>query len=150
MTLLTDVLLAEVLLVEDNEADVALMEIAFAQSNQVRLNVTNDGMEALAFLHRAPGFNAAPRPKLVLLDLNLPRKGGLEVLAEMRADSTLCTLPVLILSTSQANSDVRRAYELGANAYLPKPRDLPQLFELVRQIEQFWLKSVLFPLEGDV
>lgn len=131
---------------EDNSADVLLMEEAFAATVQhARLIHAEDGVAALAFLRREGAFRLSPRPKLVLLDLNLPRLNGLEVLAELRADAQLRSLPVLVLSTSQDAGDIERAYALGANAYLTKPRDLPGFFELVRLIEQFWLRAAQLP-----
>ncbi|QBY07097.1 response regulator (plasmid) [Deinococcus metallilatus] len=134
------------LLVEDSGADVFLMQEAFEEvSPQVRLHLASDGVEALAFLRRQGEFADAPRPDLVLLDLNLPRKSGLEVLAEVRGDAGLCALPVMVLSTSDARHDVKRAYELGVNAYMLKPRDLAGFFERVRLIEQFWLSAVRLP-----
>ena len=143
---LQGVTLHDLLLVEDNFADVVLMEEAFeANVKHLRLSKAEDGVEALTFLRREGKYTSAPRPKLVLLDLNLPRLNGFEVLAAMRADETLRALPVLILSTSQAASDVERAYMLGANAYLTKPHDLPGFFDLVRLIEQFWLTAARLP-----
>lgn len=129
MNSLAEVTLHDLLLVEDNPTDVLLMAEAFAATvRHARLSHAEDGVAALAFLRRQGQHAAAPRPKLVLLDLNMPRLGGLEVLAELRAE--LRSLPVLVLSTSQDAGDIERAYALGANAYLTKPRDLPGFFGL--------------------
>lgn len=146
MTNLADITLFEILLVEDHEADVVLMQEAFeAVSPRVRLSVARDGVDALDLLRLRGQFRQTPRPDLILLDLNLPRKSGLEVLSEVRADPALRAIPVMVLSTSGASADVRCAYELGVNAYLLKPRDLPGFLQQVRLIEQFWLNAVRLP-----
>lgn len=146
MTSLSGAALFELLLVEDNEADVVLMQEAFGvQCPQARLHVARDGVAALDLLHRSILLAGIPRPDLILLDLNLPRKGGLEVLEERRADPVLRAIPVVVLSTSGASRDIQRAYDLGANAYLLKPRDLPGVFEQVRLIAQFWFSAVQLP-----
>lgn len=138
--------LVETLLVEDNEADVRLTREVFADGRVLnKLNVVRDGEEAMAFLKRRPPYQDAPRPDLVLLDLNLPRKDGREVLAEMKADEDLRLIPVVILTTSRADADVMRTYELHANCYIVKPVDLGQFIEVVRSIEDFWLKLVRLP-----
>jgi CheY-like chemotaxis protein len=138
--------LVETLLVEDNEADVRLTREVFADGRVLnKLNVVRDGEEAMAFLKRRPPYQDAPRPDLVLLDLNLPRKDGREVLAEMKADEDLRLIPVVILTTSRADADVIRTYELHANCYIVKPVDLGQFIEVVRSIEDFWLKLVRLP-----
>ena len=135
-----------ILLVEDNPGDVllvqeALREAAFA----VELHVVGDGEEALGFLTRGPGFEGTPEPDLVLLDLNLPRKSGREVLAEVKADADLRHLPVVILSTSTAEDDVAAAYDHHANCYVAKPNDLDKLVSVIRAIEAFWLQVVRLP-----
>ncbi len=136
----------EVLLVEDNLADVVLMQTAFQRiAPQVQLRVARDGTEALRYVRREAEHADAPRPDLVLLDLNLPIMDGFAVLHALQDDHDLRTLPVVVLSTSDADQDVTRAYTLGVNAYLVKPRDLTGLFERVRLIEQFWLTVVRLP-----
>src|SRR5919202_5278493 len=136
----------EILLVEDNPGDVRLAIEALRES-KVRniLHVARDGVEALAFLRREDSHADAPRPDLVLLDLNLPRKDGREVLAEIKADPDLHTIPVVILTTSRAEQDVLRSYELQANCYITKPVDLDQFITVVKSIEDFWLTIVTLP-----
>src|SRR5947209_2721976 len=113
-----------VLLVEDDPADALIIREALAQSTvTVHLHVTADGEQALRFLRKTHEFAGAPRPSLVMLDLNLPRRGGLEVLAEMKADSDLLAIPVVILTTSHAESDIQRSYSMHANSYVTKPLD---------------------------
>jgi len=131
-----------VLLVEDDPGDVVLIQEAF-EHNKVRnsLHVVGDGVEAMEFL-RTPGNN---RPDLILLDLNLPRKDGREVLAEIKADARLRTIPVVILTTSRAEQDILRSYELQANCYITKPVDLEQFMTVIRSIEDFWLTIVTLP-----
>jgi CheY-like chemotaxis protein len=136
----------EILLVEDNPGDVRLT-IEALREGKVRnhLSVAEDGEEALAFLRREGSHAGAPRPDLILLDLNLPRKDGREVLAEIKADPRLRSIPVVILTTSQADQDVARSYELSANCYVTKPIDLEQFIGVVRSIETFWLTIVTLP-----
>ena len=110
-----------------------------------KLSVVRDGEEAMDFLRRRPPFAAAPRPDLLLLDLNLPRKDGREVLAEIKADEDLLSIPVVILTTSRAQADIARTYDLHANCYVVKPVDLAQFIAVVRTIEDFWLKLVRLP-----
>ncbi|MFC4638359.1 response regulator [Deinococcus hohokamensis] len=142
----SELTLHDVLLVEDSYADVILMEEAFAATvRNLHLSRVEDGLEALAFLRRAEPYADAPTPKLVLLDLNMPRMNGFETLAEIRADPALRAQPVLILSTSRDEQDVQRAYALGANAFLTKPRDLDGVLDLVQVIEQFWLIRAQLP-----
>ena len=137
---------AEILLVEDNPGDVRLTIEALRDSKvQNQLNVVRDGVEALSFLRREGAFVNAVRPDLILLDLNLPRKDGREVLAEIKADARLRTIPVVILTTSQDERDVLRAYDLHANCYITKPVDLEQFMTVVRSIEDFWLTIVTLP-----
>ena len=136
----------ETLLVEDNEADIRLTREVFADGRFLnKLSVVRDGEEAMAFLKRRAPYANAPRPDLVLLDLNLPRKDGREVLAEMKNDEELRRIPVVILTTSRAEADVVRTYELHANCYIVKPVDLSQFISVVRSIEDFWLKLVRLP-----
>jgi CheY-like chemotaxis protein len=137
---------AEILLVEDNPGDVRLTIEALRDSKvQNQLNVVRDGVEALSFLRREGAFVNAVRPDLILLDLNLPRKDGREVLAEIKGDASLRTIPVVILTTSRAEQDVLRSYELQANCYITKPVDLEQFMTVVRSIEDFWLTIVTLP-----
>ncbi len=136
----------EVLLVEDNPADVRLTQEAFKEGRVTNhLNVVNDGVEAMDFLHHAGKYGAAPRPDLILLDLNLPRKNGREVLEEIKADPSLRRIPVMILSTSRADQDLHGAYNLHANCYIAKPVDLDQFLNVVRSIEHFWFNIVTLP-----
>src|SRR4051812_13941102 len=136
----------ETLLVEDNEADIRLTREVFSDGRVLnKLSVVRDGEEAMAFLKRRPPYADAPRPDLVLLDLNLPRKDGREVLAEMKNDEELRKIPVVILTTSRAEADVVRTYELHANCYIVKPVELSQFVAVVRSIEDFWLTLVRLP-----
>jgi CheY-like chemotaxis protein len=139
---------AEILLVEDSPGDIRLMREALREGKFAnRVHEVRDGVEAMDFLHRRGPFADAPRPDLILLDLNLPRKDGREVLAELKADPDLRRIPVVILTTSQAEEDILRAYDLHANCYMTKPVDLVQFLSLVRSIEQFWLLLVRLPQE---
>ena len=135
-----------ILLVEDNPGDVRLTQEAMRDS-KVRNNmvVAVDGVEALDFLHKNSQFSGAFRPDLVLLDLNLPRKSGLEILQEIKADESLKRIPVVILTTSQAEKDIIKSYDLHANAYITKPVDLDQFIAVVKAIEGFWLEIVKLP-----
>jgi two-component system, chemotaxis family, response regulator Rcp1 len=136
----------EILLVEDNPGDVRLTIEALKEAKvRNHLSVAKDGVEALAFLHREGSYAAAARPDLILLDLNLPRKDGREVLAEIKADASLRAIPVVILTTSQADQDILRSYELHANCYITKPVDLDQFITVVKSIEDFWLTIVTLP-----
>jgi CheY-like chemotaxis protein len=137
---------AEVLLVEDDPGDVLLTREAFAHNDlDVQLHVVGDGEEATRFLRRAGDFAGAPRPALVLLDLNLPRRGGLEVLADLKADCELRTIPVVVLTTSQAGQDILRSYQLHANAYIVKPFDADQFSDAIGQIDHFFLTLAAQP-----
>lgn len=137
---------AEVLLVEDNPGDIRLLQEAFKEGEVVsHLNITRDGEQAMAYLRQEGPYANSPRPAFILLDLNLPRKDGREVLAEIKRDETLRQIPVVILSTSTNVEDVRRAYDLHANCYVPKPFDIDRLAELGRSLEDFWLNTVLLP-----
>ncbi len=137
---------AEVLLVEDNPGDVRLTREALAASAIVsHLEVVGDGEEAMRYLYRIGPYSSARTPDVVLLDLNLPRKDGHEVLAEMRADPALRLIPVIVLTTSDATADVARAYELHANSYVRKPLEYADFVETVRRIEHYWLRTVTLP-----
>jgi CheY-like chemotaxis protein len=135
-----------VLLVEDDPGDVLMIREAF-EENKVRneLHVCSDGEDALVFLRQEGPHEAAPRPDLVLLDLNLPRRDGREVLAEIKADERLRTIPVVILTTSEAEEDVLRSYALHANAYVTKPVDFDRFIDVVRQIDEFFVTVVKLP-----
>lgn len=139
----------DILLVEDNAADAELTREALADSKLLsRLHLVRDGVEALAFLRREGEYADVPRPDLVLLDLNLPRKDGRAVLTEIKADPNLRLIPVVVLTSSQAEQDVASAYELNANCYVTKPVDLEQFLTIVRSIEQFWLTVVKLPRDA--
>jgi CheY-like chemotaxis protein len=139
--------IVDVLLVEDSPGDVRLTREAFREANgAVRLHVASDGVEALAFLRREGAHGDAPRPDFILLDLNLPRMDGREVLATIKADDGLRTIPTVILTTSDADADVLRSYELNANAYLRKPVTLEAFENLVKSINDFWLTQVVLPV----
>jgi chemotaxis family two-component system response regulator Rcp1 len=136
----------EILMVEDNPGDVRLAQEALKDAKVSNtLHVVEDGVAALDFLYRRGVYSGAPRPDLILLDLNLPRKNGREVLAEIKQDAQLKTIPVVILTTSQAEQDVLRAYSLHANCYITKPVDFIQFTRIVRTIEEFWLTIVALP-----
>lgn len=136
----------EILLVEDNPGDVRLTREALRDGKvQNHLSVVGDGVEALTFLRREGAHAQAPRPGLILLDLNLPRKDGRQVLAEIKTDQSLQTIPVVILTTSTAEEDVLKAYGLHANAYIKKPVDLDQFLRVVQAVEEFWLTLVTLP-----
>lgn len=136
----------EILLVEDNPGDVRLTQEALREAKvRNRLHVVSDGVEALAFLRRQGLWATAPRPDVVLLDLNLPCKDGREVLAEIKADPNLHRIPVVVLTTSEAEEDVLRAYNLNANCYITKPVSFEQFLKVVRSIEDFWLTVVKLP-----
>ncbi len=139
----------EILLVEDNPGDVRLTREAMRDA-KVRniMRIVTDGVEALAFLRRQGQYADAPRPDVILLDLNLPKKDGREVLAEIKADPNLRRIPVVILTTSEAEEDILKAYDLHANAYVAKPVDLDRFITVVKSIEDFWLEIVKLPPEG--
>jgi chemotaxis family two-component system response regulator Rcp1 len=135
-----------ILLVEDNPADVRLTQEALRNGKiQHEMYVARDGVEAISLLRRQDPFQKAPRPDLILLDLNLPRKDGREVLAEIKADPDLKSIPVIILTSSQAEEDVLKTYDLHANGYIVKPVDLEQFFMVIRQIKEFWMSIVMLP-----
>jgi CheY-like chemotaxis protein len=136
----------DVLLVEDDPGDVLLIREAFADNKvRNRLHVVSDGVEAIDFLRRQGPHADAPTPDLVLLDLNLPRKDGREVLAEIKTDDELQQIPVVVLTTSKAEEDVLRSYKLHANAYVTKPVDFDRFIEVVRQIDEFFVTVVKLP-----
>ena len=131
---------ADVLLVEDDPGDVLLTTDTFEDCHLgLNLHIASDGEEAMRFLRRTGEFGAMPRPALVLLDLNLPRRGGLEVLADLKADPDLRAIPVVVLTTSQAEADIARSYELHANAYVIKPIDAAKFADAIKQIDEFFL-----------
>lgn len=139
----------DILLVEDNPGDVELAREALEDTKlHNRLHVVDDGEKALAFLRRQAPYADAPRPDLILLDLNLPRKDGREVLAEIKSDDHLKRIPVVILTTSRAEEDVLKTYDLHANCYISKPIDLNQFMRVVKSIEDFWLSIVVLPPDG--
>jgi CheY-like chemotaxis protein len=139
----------EIFLVEDNPGDVRLTQEAFNEGKvRNNLSVVEDGMEAMAFLHREGKYAGAPRPDLILLDLNLPRKDGRLVLADIKEDPKLRNIPVVILTTSKAEEDIIRTYNLHANCFITKPVDLEQFIRVVRCIEDFWLTIVKLPPDG--
>jgi chemotaxis family two-component system response regulator Rcp1 len=136
----------EILMVEDSLADVRLTKRALSKSRLPNhLHVVRDGVEAMAFVQRREPFADAPRPNLILLDLNLPRKNGREVLAEIKADASLRSIPVVVLTTSLAPEDVRTCYQLHANCFLVKPVDLESYTATILAIEEFWLNRVKLP-----
>ncbi|MFN3324673.1 MAG: response regulator [Bryobacteraceae bacterium] len=137
---------AEILLIEDNPGDVRLMREAFDQgAGPKSLHVVEDGEEAIDFLYRRGKFSNAPRPHLIFLDLNLPRKDGREVLAEIKQDEDLKRIPVIVLTTSDAQQDVQRAYDLHANCYVRKPVDLESFLSVIHACEDFWLGTARLP-----
>ena len=138
----------EILLVEDNPGDVRLTREALKEGKLTNhLSVVGDGVEALAFLRRQGKFADSARPDMILLDLNLPKKSGLEVLADLKSDEDLKRTPVVILTTSQAEQDIVKSYNLYANCYISKPVDLGQFMNVVKCIEEFWLTIVKLPCE---
>jgi chemotaxis family two-component system response regulator Rcp1 len=137
---------AEILLVEDNPGDVRLTQECFKESKiSNNLSVVMDGQEAIDFLQQKGKFANAPRPDLILLDLNLPRKDGREVLAEIKADPDLRKIPVVVLTISKAEQDVLKTYDMHANCFITKPIDLDQFAVIVKSIEDFWLTIVRLP-----
>jgi len=146
MTEFDEVRVIDVLLVEDDEGDVLMTREAFEYYKiKNRLHVVSDGEQALQFLHREGQYADAPRPGLILLDVNLPRRSGLEVLAELKQDDDLLTIPVIMLTTSQAEEDIVRSYSLHANAFVSKPVDFEHFIDAVRQIDTFFLTLVKLP-----
>jgi two-component system, chemotaxis family, response regulator Rcp1 len=139
----------EVLLVEDSPGDVRLTQEAFHGANpSVHLNIATDGVEAMAFLRNEGAYTHAPRPDLILLDLNMPRMDGRQVLAQIKQHGVLKTIPTVILTTSDAEADVEKSYQLQANCYLRKPVELEVFERLVRSISDFWLTEARLPQQG--
>ena len=139
----------EILIVEDNPGDVRLAREIFREEEDIRhLSVATDGVEAIAFLRQTGPFKDAPRPDLILLDINLPRKNGLEVLAEIKKDKALRSIPVVVLSSSQTEQDIRKVYELHGNCYIRKPNSLDEFTLVMSAIENFWRSIVtLAPID---
>lgn len=136
----------DILLVEDSPTDALLTRRAFADSRHAsRLHIVEDGVKAIAFLRRQEPYADAPRPRLILLDLNMPRMDGREVLAEIKADDDLKTIPVIVLTTSNAEEDVLRSYQLHANCYVTKPVDLDSFGKAIASLENFWFAVVTLP-----
>ena len=139
----------EILLVEDNPGDVRLTQEALKEGKvKNKLHIAMDGLEALDFLKRNGKFSKSPKPDLILLDLNLPKKDGREVLREIKNDKNLRRIPVVILTTSKADEDVINTYNLHANAYITKPVDLDQFINVIKTIDEFWLTIVKLPPNG--
>jgi len=140
----------EILLVEDNPGDVRLMMEAFKEGKiDHHMSVVSDGVEALNFLHQEGPYASVPRPDLILLDLNLPKKNGRDVLAEIKVEEDLKKIPVVVLTTSSAEKDILRTYDLHTNCYITKPVHLEQFITIVKFIEEFWLSIVNLPENGD-
>ncbi len=138
----------EILLVEDSPGDVRLTKEALKEGKVLNiLNVVEDGLEAMAFLRKEGEYTKVLRPDLILLDLNLPKKDGREVLDEIKSDKNLKRIPVVVLTTSQAEQDIIKSYNLGVNCYITKPVDLDQFINVIKSIEEFWLKVVTLPME---
>ena len=136
----------EIMLVEDNPGDVRLTREALKEAKvRNNLSVVDDGVEAMKFLHRKGSYATAPRPDIILLDLNLPRKDGRQVLAEVKADPDLRRIPVVILTTSKAEEDILKTYDLHANCFISKPVDFEQFIRVIQSIEHFWLAIVTLP-----
>src|SRR4028119_608162 len=149
MNPITDGRPIEILLVEDSSTDVMLAEEALERAKlRNNLHVVKDGVEAMAFLRKEGKYLDVPRPDLVLLDLNMPRKDGREVLAEVKADDDLKSIPVVVLTTSKAQEDVLKAYGLHANCYISKPVDFEQFANVVKAIDQFWFTVVTLPTDS--
>ncbi|MBM4143760.1 MAG: response regulator [Lentisphaerae bacterium] len=138
------------LMAEDDPEDQMLVRKAFAQAHLANdLTVVNDGEELMDYLHRRPPYEQAIRPDLILLDLNMPRKDGREALREIKADPLLRSIPVVVLTTSSADEDILRSYDLGVNSYVQKPVTFPKLVELVTELGKYWFKIVKLPPHGE-
>lgn len=138
-----------IFLIEDNRGDIRLIQEALKSTAvQCEVVVARDGMEAMAYLRRDGEYADAVRPDLILLDLNLPKKDGREVLAEIKADPSLKHIPVIVLTTSRNEEDIFKSYDLYVNCYISKSRNLSQLFKIVRGIEEFWLDTATLPTES--
>ncbi|ADV68921.1 response regulator [Deinococcus maricopensis] len=136
----------EILLVEDNEPDILLTQEAFEEARVANhLHVARDGVEALEFLRREGEFAGKPRPDVILLDINMPRKNGLEVLEELKGDPDLRSIPVVVLTTSQADEDILRSYQSHASSYIVKPVGFDNFYDAIRAFEGYWLSFVRFP-----
>ena len=136
----------EILLVEDNPGDIRLTREALKESKLVNnLSIVTDGNEAMSFLRKKEEYSSAPTPDLILLDINLPKKNGLEVLTEIKTDETLKVIPVVILTTSQSDRDILKSYEAHVNCYISKPVEFNSFMEVIKQIEGFWLTIVSLP-----
>ena len=145
----TEPRLVEILLVEDSPSDTELTLEALREAKvRNHLSLVEDGVQAMQFLRQEGAYVGAPRPDLIMLDLNLPRKDGRQVLAEIKSDESLKTIPIVVLTTSRAEQDVLRAYQLSANCYITKPVDFEQFLNVVRSIESFWLFVVTLPPKG--
>jgi len=140
--------LVQILLVEDNPGDVRLTREALKEAKfRNTLQVVGDGVEALAYLRQQGQYSGAMRPHLIMLDLNLPRMDGREVLAAIKKDADLRRIPVVVLSSSEAETDIARAYDLHANAYVTKPVDIAHFLQVVKSIEEFWVEIVKLPVQ---
>jgi two-component system, chemotaxis family, response regulator Rcp1 len=138
--------LVEILLVEDSPGDARLVKEAFKEMKiKNNLHIVNDGEEAMNFLRKAPGYEKVPRPDIVLLDLNIPKKDGREVLLEIKTDDSLKRIPVVIVTSSKAEEDIIKSYDLHANCYIQKPLDMEQFEKIVKSIEEFWFSIVKLP-----
>jgi two-component system, chemotaxis family, response regulator Rcp1 len=136
----------DILMVEDSPSDAFLMREALKQAGErSRVHVVSDGVEAMEFLRREGAFNSAPRPDIILLDLNMPRKDGRELLAEIKGDAKLRSIPVIVLTSSSAEQDIANAYSLHANCYITKPADFTRFKEVIKSIEAFWFRNVTLP-----
>jgi len=147
MSMIQELNTINILLVEDNPGDVRLIQEVF-QDGKIynRLDIARDGEEAVNYLHQNEGFKNSPKPDLILLDLNLPKKNGTEVLADIKSDQSLMHIPVIILTASKAEEDIAKAYNHHANCYLTKPLDLNQFINVVQEIKTFWLSIVQLPV----
>jgi two-component system, chemotaxis family, response regulator Rcp1 len=135
-----------IFLIEDNRGDIRLIQEALKSTAiDCQIAVARDGVEAMAYLRREGEFASAVRPDLILLDLNLPKKDGREVLADIKSDPLLCAIPVVVLTTSRNEEDIFNSYDLHVNCFISKSRNLPQLFKIVRGIQEFWLETATLP-----
>jgi chemotaxis family two-component system response regulator Rcp1 len=145
----TDTKNKTIFLVEDNRGDIGLIQEALRRTaSQCEVVIARDGMEAMAYLRQDGEYAGAVRPDLILLDLNLPKKDGREVLAEIKANPSLKHIPIIVLSTSRNEEDISKSYDLHVNCYISKSRNLSQLFKIVQGIEEFWLETATLPLES--
>lgn len=146
-----DYSVTDILLVEDNPGDSRLIEEAFRYSDRfIRLHVVQDGMEAMSFLRHEGNYRNSPRPNVILLDLNLPKMNGYEVLAQIKGDDNLKSIPTVILSCSRAEADIGKSYQLQANSYLSKPQEIEQFDWFTKKLCDYWLKEVKLPSPQDV